>query len=244
MVKGSVDYRFSPGPFSEALCAAYGEPAHQHFLVIEELNRAAAAAVFGELFQLLDRNDDGSGKYKVNFPNAESRAWFEEKLGAQMSWLRMPSNLSIFATMNSADQGVFPLDTAFRRRWEQEYVPLYGDVWPIGNINFISTDGNTQEVEWHVFVRKLNEWLSERYEIQEDRLLGYWFVKEKELGGEVPSKILLYLWDDLLRHEARSKTFAPTIKNFSDVSAAIKGGRPVFDASFIDFVTGSLGSKP
>lgn len=111
-----VRYGFSPGPFMKALAEAYKEPAEPVFLVIEELNRAAAAAVFGDLFLLLDRDEDGRGEYDVSFPSPESEQWFEKETGAAHKALQLPSNLFIYATMNSADQGVYPIDTAFRRR--------------------------------------------------------------------------------------------------------------------------------
>lgn len=132
-----ISYVFAPGPFALALRASYLTPTEQHFLIIEEMNRAPAAAVFGELFQLLDRKDDGSGTYEVDFPTPESKAWFQSEVGATIEKICIPSNLSLLATMNSADQGVYPLDTAFRRRWEQEYLPLYEGTYPEGFINIV-----------------------------------------------------------------------------------------------------------
>ena len=221
-----VTYRFAPGPFSRSICKAFLDPLHHHFLVIEELNRAPAAAVFGELFQLLDREDDGEGKYAVDFPNEESREWFEAQ-GADKTLLVLPSNLSIYATMNSADQGVYPLDTAFRRRWEQNYLPLYGPAGPSGKISFTGKS-LSKVIEWRQFVKLLNEYLVTHYSVAEDRLIGLWFVKEQELGGGVPAKILLYLWDDLLRHEDRRKIFATGIKTYGQLNDAIEKGQSIF----------------
>lgn len=228
-----VAYNFVPGPFSYALRAALRDPEHQHFLVIEELNRAPAAAVFGELFQLLDRKDSGHGTYKVDFPNDESREWYNDG-GHSLKKLVMPSNLSIVATMNSADHGVYPLDTAFRRRWEQEYLPLETAEFPNGKLEFQPSEGSSRTIEWKHFVKCLNDFLIDKLDIAEDRLLGQWFVQERELGGQVPAKILLYLWDDLLRHEGRDTVFAKNLKTFGGLDRAVKNGNVIFGSKLLE----------
>lgn len=206
----NVRYGFSPGPFMKAIAEAYLSPAEPVFLVIEELNRAAAAAVFGDLFLLLDRDDDGQGEYDVSFPSPESEEWFRDVTGMAHPALRLPSNLFIYATMNSADQGVYPIDTAFRRRWRQEYLPLDYDKGPTGKVSYVDAMGNRHTLQWRTFIKILNTHLTgnKTLGIAEDRLLGQWFVKPKELEGEgIPDKVLLYLWDDLLRHEGREQVF-------------------------------------
>jgi len=232
MKNEKVAYSFVPGPFSYALRAALRDPEHQHFLVIEELNRSPAAAVFGELFQLLDRKDGGEGTYKVDFPNDESREWFNDG-GHSVAKLMMPSNLSIMATMNSADHGVYPLDTAFRRRWEQEYLPLEAKNCPEGQLEFSGNNGSTRKISWRAFVKCLNDFLIDQMDTAEDRLLGQWFVQERELNGRVPAKILLYLWDDLLRHEGRDRVFAKKIKTFGSLDRAMKDGDVIFGSDLL-----------
>lgn len=227
-----VVYGFVPGPFSNALRAAMRDPKHQHFLVIEELNRAPAAAVFGELFQLLDRNDHGDGIYEVDFPNDESKDWFN-KDGHNVRKLFMPSNLSIIATMNSADHGVYPLDTAFRRRWEQEYLPLEAKEFPEGVLHYTTGSNIPKTIRWHMFAKCLNGYLVDQFRTAEDRLLGQWFVRERELGGPVPAKILLYLWDDLLRHEGREKVFNRQIRTFGELDRVAKTDGVVFGADLL-----------
>ena len=220
-----VRYGFSPGPFMKALAEAYKEPAEPVFLVIEELNRAAAAAVFGDLFLLLDRDEDGRGEYDVSFPSPESEQWFEKETGAPYKALQLPSNLSIYATMNSADQGVYPIDTAFRRRWRQEYLPLDYKSGPDGDVAYVDATGKTHSLAWREFVKLLNGHLtsSQTMEIAEDRLLGQWFVKKNELdGNSIPEKVLLYLWDDLLRHEGRDLIFDTSrIKTYGSLTIEI-----------------------
>lgn len=234
MFDDSVRYEFSPGPFSKALKAALIDPDNQHFLVIEELNRAPAASVFGEIFQLMDRREDGSSTYEIDYPNPESEEWFSIGLENTVNKLSIPANLTILATMNSADQGVFPLDTAFRRRWEQEYLPLYQGEGPHGELFFTTTKQPRVGISWVQFVKALNSSLISELGVPEDRLLGVWFLKESELGGEIPAKILLYLWDDLLRHEGRSKIFrTQRIRTFGELHTALKSNSPIFSDSFL-----------
>lgn len=193
--------------------------------MIEELNRAAAAAVFGDLFLLLDHDDDGMGEYDVSFPSPESEQWFEKETGTAHEALLLPSNLYIYATMNSADQGVYPIDTAFRRRWRQEYLPLNYKSGPDGDVAYVSSTGKRHSLEWREFVKLLNGHLtsSQTLDIAEDRLLGQWFVKKKELDGKsIPEKVLLYLWDDLLRHEGRDLIFdTSSIRTYGNLTIEI-----------------------
>lgn len=205
-----VEYRFVPGPFMQALAEASKAPEKQVYLVLEELNRAAAAAVFGDLFLLLDRKNDGTSEYDVSFPSPESKSWFEEETKTSHNALCLPSNLSIYATMNSADQGVFPIDTAFRRRWKQIYLPFDYQSGPDGDVAYTDEHGERHKLAWRHFIRLLNGYLSAipELEIAEDRLLGQWFVNAGELDGSgIPGKVLIYLWDDLLRHEGRDQVF-------------------------------------
>lgn len=232
MVNDKVAYAFSPGPFSNALKLAYDKPDLHHYLVIEELNRAPAAAVFGELFQLLDRVDSGESRYEVDVPSEDAVAWFGR------SKLKLPANLSILATMNSADQGVFPLDTAFRRRWSQKYFPLYGDTskFPVGNINLAVNDGELV-LEWRQFVRCLNDKLTD-LGVAEDRLMGIWFARESELNGPIPMKILLYLWDDVLRHQNRNAIFNSKLRAFGDINSAIDTGKTILADDLLSYMKG------
>jgi hypothetical protein len=237
-----VRYDFSPGPFMEALAEAYRTPSEPVYLVIEELNRAAAAAVFGDLFLLLDRDDDGESEYDVNFPSTESRLWLKEKTKEDREKLKLPSNLFIYATMNSADQGVYPIDTAFRRRWRQEYLPLDYNKGPDGNVSYVDATGSRHSLEWREFVKLLNNHLTSHntLNIAEDRLLGQWFVKKKELNGKgIPEKVLLYLWDDLLRHEGREHIFDSDIKmgkikTYGDLVIEANEGRKFLSNNFLE----------
>lgn len=244
---GNVRYSFSPGPFMKAIAEAYLSPAEPVFLVIEELNRAAAAAVFGDLFLLLDRDDDGRGEYDVSFPSPESEEWFRDVTGMPHPALRLPSNLFIYATMNSADQGVYPIDTAFRRRWRQEYLPLDYDKGPTGKVSYVDATGNSHTLQWRTFIKILNTHLTgnKTLGIAEDRLLGQWFVKPKELDGNgIPDKVLLYLWDDLLRHDGREHVFhsgtTGELQTYGDLVIEAGGGRRFLSDSFLEKLNAAL----
>jgi 5-methylcytosine-specific restriction protein B len=234
-----VTYKFSPGPFSKALAKAYNHPAQDVYLVIEELNRAPAMAVFGELFQLLDREPDGESSYGVDFPSDEFQAWLNEETDVDHTQIELPSNLSIYASMNSADQGVYPLDTAFRRRWEQEYMPIDWSKGLDAQLIIIKADGADVRVPWRVLGETINNELEEHY--AEDRLLGQWWINQRDIinsKGLVPSKLLNYLWDDLLRHDddIKKNIFKPDIKRFGQIMQrnTKNDGKQIFSDAFLD----------
>lgn len=234
-----VTYKFAPGPFSRAMADAYDNPSKKVFLVIEELNRAPAAAVFGELFLLLDRKDDGAGEYDADFPSREMAVWFTDEKKINISRMSIPSNLSIYATMNSADQGVYPLDTAFRRRWRQEYVAIdyNGTNVPQGTVDVVQNGAQSEKIIWPEFAEKLNRYLVEEHSVQEDRLVGPYFVKENELKGSIPGKVLIYLWDDLLRHGDRSSIFdLKKASTYGDISKSAQDGKQIFSNRLIGFL--------
>src|SRR5699024_4579772 len=121
-VKGEGDekeitYDFTPGPFTRVLKKAIENPRDHYYLVIEEINRGNAPAIFGEIFQLLDRDDEGKSSYEITNYNIANEV-FDEKEKP----IYLPSNLHILATMNTADQNVFTLDTAFQRRWDMKMI--------------------------------------------------------------------------------------------------------------------------
>lgn len=231
-----ISYGFSPGPFARALVTAYKNPSRKVCLIIEELNRAQAASVFGELFLLLDRDGSGASEYDVDFPSDEFRNWFQEQTGLANLKLRLPCNLWLAATMNSADQGVFPIDTAFRRRWEQIYMRLNYAEGPEGLVRVINSEGAPSIVTWRHFVRHLNESLVEDCDQQEDRLVGPWFHKkfDEEKGIAIPGKVLIYIWDDILRHQGREILFDSTIKSYGELSRKLKSGQRIFSKSFLE----------
>lgn len=233
---GSVTYEFSPGPFAKALKSAFMHPAEDVYLIIEELNRAPAAAVFGDLFLLLDRKSGGESVYDVNFISEELSVWFNDGLGLDVDTMKLPSNLSILATMNSADQGVYPLDTAFRRRWKQDYLKIDYRISPEGTFTVVTNDGASVEMPWKKFAKSLNQFLVNKLNVSEDRLIGPRFISEEDFSatGLIPGKILIYLWDDLLRHQGRDRLFDTSVaKTYGNLFERLQSGRKIFSDEFL-----------
>lgn len=235
-----ISYEFRPGPFTKALIEALNDTSKHVFLVIEELNRAPAAAVFGEIFQLLDRDMNGESQYKIEASDPDMLLHIKENLKEpdKFNELYLPSNLSILATMNSSDQSVMPMDTAFKRRWLFEYLPI--DFTQAGNGNFKLTfaDDSKLEVPWKVFAEIVNHTLSS-LQVPEDRLLGHRFVSDEELtnieeaNNTLKGKILVYLWDDVLRHGKRDEIFNTAVAGtFGQLSHQFGEGKPIFSESF------------
>lgn len=192
-VDGKLRYVFEPGPFTKMLKKAYDNPRRMHYLVIEEINRGNAPAIFGDIFQLLDRNEDGEGKYSiVNYDIAAV------VFGDENHKLRIPSNLTIYATMNTSDQNVFTLDTAFQRRWEMHLVKndVYSATHAKNNIEGSSVSwGNFASVTNAEIIR-----FSEETGNAADKRLGAYFARTSELSkNKFPEKVLKYLWDDAFK---------------------------------------------
>jgi hypothetical protein len=197
-----IDYRFLCGPLLEATIKATLNPGHNVILIIEEINRANCGAVFGDMFQLLDRNSDGTSTYSIE-PSPDLRN-FLASLGTPLlrDTVRLPANLYIWATMNSADQGVRPIDSAFRRRWEFEY---RGHRTPCeypsdaAQIVYAGTKHN-----WDSFRELVNRKLS-TLAIHEDKLIGPYFLTVQEMSdpAKILNKLLLYLWEDVLRFQQK-----------------------------------------
>ncbi|WP_297478511.1 AAA family ATPase [uncultured Photobacterium sp.] len=246
MNNNSVSYQFRPGPFTIAIIKAISDPSSEYFLVIEEINRAAAAAVFGEIFQLLDRDENGESSYSIDVSDPDLLAYLNEKTLNNFSTgkLKIPSNLSLLATMNSSDQAVMPMDTAFKRRWQFKYLQIDYSKASKGTLNIpIESAGNItiQPIEWSILAMVINKHLATE-RIPEDRLLGHRFISETELQKDpdntLKGKLLMYLWDDVLRHNQKTIIFKDEVIingqsveliNFSQLINAFEQGSTVFN---------------
>ncbi len=252
----SITYKYIPGPFMKQLVESYKNPNHNFCLIIEEINRAKADRVFGNIFQLLDRDSNGNSEYHIAV-SADQEVYLREELEDEYSetldkllneGLYIPNNLYIWATMNSADQGVYPMDSAFKRRWHFEHIGLDQ------NENEFGEEGKTyglayqQESEaegienkiipWNDFRRIINKNLLGN-KVSEDRLLAPFFIKENnfqlkeddffELDTEVfKNKILMYLFDDVLRHKKKTILFDENIDSFSQLKSTYGKGENIF----------------
>ncbi|WP_275583463.1 AAA family ATPase [Campylobacter sp. RM5004] len=184
-----------------------------YLLIIEEINRANTAAVFGDMFQLLDRDENGESEYKISISDELKEHLDKESVkNLKNNKLYLPSNFYIWATMNNADQGVMPLDTAFKRRWDFEYMPLD-----------LTKEDEEQlqglKLEWNKLRKNINKKLLS-LGINEDKLLGFYFLNSKALENEdnylkaLQNKVLMYLYEDVLRH-CRAKVFGE--KTFAQI---------------------------
>lgn len=212
-----IAYSYVPQAFTSAYVRAWrkmlqgtdGNVAPQ-FLIVEEINRGNCAQIFGDLFQLLDRNDNGYSKYPIEADADLSRYIGEElgKLPPDMKTnippevlsgtkLVLPPNLYIWATMNTSDQSLFPIDSAFKRRWEWKYMPISdaGKGWKI-------EVAKGEVYDWWAFLEKANA-LVQNATDSEDKKLGYFFCKADASGNitleQFVGKVIFYLWNDVFK---------------------------------------------
>lgn len=216
-----IDYSFVPGSFLTQLISALQNPEIPYMLIIEEINRASVSAVFGDVFQLLDRNEAGESEYSIEFNKDISNYLRSEDIDCKN--IKMPSNLFIWATMNSADQGVMPLDAAFKRRWSFEYLPIDGKENEVSDRTIIFQH---TIYRWNKFRKDVNRKLKE-IQVPEDKLIGPFFLSKAELADSnaIQNKLLLYLRDDVVRHNPESLFKHRT---FSDIISAYASKEPIF----------------
>ena len=239
-----VTYSFVPGPFIQAIVMAINSPDIHHYLIIEEINRADAGSVFGETFQLLDRDDSGRSEYEITIEPA-LMDYLHNTINNLQDWkdrLYIPANLSIFATMNSADQGVQPMDSAFKRRWKFDYLPIKFDKVIATNIRRAKNIPYTGNMySWCELAQTINAVLL-KHGIEEDRLLGPFFLSNNDFCGDnirltICNKVFIYLWDDILRHGHRNIIFnEEAFPSFNSINVAYQEDEPVFS----DTVNGLL----
>lgn len=211
-----IKYEFTPQVFTEAYVQAWKkqaeaseqglEQAEKVYLVIEEINRGNCAQIFGDLFQLLDRNEDGSSTYKIradkDLANYLQKELGENHEGIAGGNLQLPANLHLTATMNTSDQSLFPLDSAFKRRWDWEYVPIdYSE--SVDSAKFeISIEG--RKYSWIDFLKAVNERILKATD-SEDKQMGNFFIKHSVEEKEFKSKVMFYLWHEVCKEEYHTK---------------------------------------
>lgn len=224
LYKEQIVYEFVAQAFLQAYISAWKKYAEvwqgelkKQFLVIEEINRGNCAQIFGDLFQLLDRSDHGFSEYPIkadadmkkqlqkafkdlDIPQKDSiNAMFEGRdvikdvLDGDL--LLLPNNLYIWATMNTSDQSLFPIDSAFKRRWDWTYIPISN-----ANKGWMIKIGDTH-YDWWQFVERINDLIG-RTTNSEDKKLGYFFckAKDREISAEIfVGKVIFYLWNDVFK---------------------------------------------
>ena len=232
-----VSYDFVPGPFTNVLKKAYNDPSGKYILVIDEINRGNAPAIFGEVFQLLDRDNDGNSDYDIN--NADIAKIVYGKNNADKP-IKIPSNLWIVATMNTSDQNVFTLDTAFQRRFSMQLIEnKFDNSHSYKDNKILDTD-----VSWQTFCEAINEVITENsgeVSSMEDKRLGVYFVTKNELNDKklFAYKVLKYLWDDVFKFDKNAfnsdfKTLEAIITHFIDIKNSGKNQFDIFNKEIRD----------
>lgn len=265
--KTVIEYSFKPGPFTTILRRALRDKEHQYFLLIEEINRGNAAAIFGDLFQLLDRDESGwscspVNNDDINFYVASKYEFWEENYSdsheydaecvnhpngtepfSRNTGIRLPPNLSIYATMNTNDQNVFTLDNAFSRRFKSEYISnKENPAIPEHCKQFNLMIGET-EIRWGAFRNIINEKILQTgLANTEDKQLGLFFIKS-ESGKTIISekdfadKVLKYLWHDVFKQDKDIFNGEAEISKFEDLIDNFKGSKAFencFDGNFVE----------
>lgn len=266
-----IAYKFIPQAFLEAYVKAWKKLGanKKQFLIIEEINRGNCAQIFGDLFQLLDRNEYGFSDYPIVADKDMQKYLEKEFAGWEITnkdeinqlygeanmvnlimkgeRLVLPSNLYIWATMNTSDQSLFPIDSAFKRRWDWKYVPIREgrDKATNAPLNWYINTGDKQ-YKWWSFISKVNELIGSLTN-SEDKKLGYFFCKAKD--GEIDadlfvSKVIFYLWNDVF------KDYGFDDKDFQDEEGKIlsfdrfyedKNGKTNVDIANVELFLENLG---
>ena len=235
--ENGLEYPFKAGPFTRILKRALKNPGKPYYLIIEEINRGNAAAIFGDLFQLLDRGSDGWSSYSIEnldinaFIRSENERYSEKtppttkQIGnteyTENTSIRLPPNLSLYATMNTSDQNVFTLDNAFQRRWDMQLVK---NECKDENQMDATITVNNKKITWKDFQETINAVIGDKsneggLSSMEDKRLGCWFVKAE--NGKIKAnvfadKVLKYLWDDAFKFY-HQEMFKGDIKNFEEL---------------------------
>ena len=227
----TISYNFEPQVFTLAYIKAWQNPTEQIYLVIEEINRGNCAQIFGDLFQLLDRKK-GVSEYPVKAETALAEYLSNVLEGDAAEGIRdgklsLPANLNIIATMNTSDQSLFPMDSAFKRRWDWKYIPTTppADKSRTMELSFkdktttkygTTIDAGDYEYDWTEFLDKINEKIQNATH-SDDKQLGFWFVKTEEGAEEITissfvSKVVFYLWNDVFKDMGAKDSNPFTIK--------------------------------
>lgn len=221
-VDGHISYPFVPGPFTRILKKAIKYPGNSYYLIIEEINRGNAPAIFGEVFQLLDRKN-GESEYGISNSDIANEIY-----GDKNKKIKLPSNLSLLATMNTADQNVFTLDTAFKRRWRMKNITN-----DFSKCDFASKCIRNTNVSWRSFATTINESIIDVVSSNigsEDTRLGAFFISAEDLDDRktFAEKVLMYLWSDAFKYD-REKIFSSNYKTLEElIIGFVENGYNVF----------------
>lgn len=258
-----IVYEFVPQAFLKAYTGAWKDQDKPFFLIIEEINRGNCAQIFGDLFQLLDRNDEtGLSDYPISpdediqkflltdkkfgfaaLTDEQKAAIPEEVLTGEL--MILPKNLHIWATMNTSDQSLFPIDSAFKRRWDWQYMPISDGRkgWKI--------DANGKQYDWWQFLQKMNNQIGSTTN-SEDKKLGYYFCKAK--GDTIDAetfvgKVIFYVWNDVFKDFAEEagdlfKDTDGSLLSFNKFYSVGDDGRAKVIEEKVERILNNLGVSP
>lgn len=210
-VEKRIVYAYTPQAFLKAYTTAWQNPEQAVYLIIEEINRGNCAQIFGDLFQLLDRGDNGQSCYPIK-ADQDMQMYLMETFADDESLpenirsgeeLVLPANLYIWATMNTSDQSLFPIDSAFKRRWEWKYIPItQGKDKESGKLMQWSIESEDVSYDWWSFLEVMNKRVGD-ITSSEDKKLGFFFCKADGAGiisaDKFVSKVIFYLWNDVFK---------------------------------------------
>lgn len=203
-ISNEISYEFCPQIFTNAYVKAWEDTSKPVYLIIEEINRGNCAQIFGDLFQLLDRDKTtGKSEYPIK-ADKDLVAHIENVLGSGHEGIKngelcLPPNLIIYATMNTSDQSLFPMDSAFKRRWDWEYVPInYSKDIDSGKF-IIEVDKDTK-YSWVKFLESVNDKIYDATN-SEDKQMGNFFIKKSINANEFVNKVMFYLWNEVCKEE-------------------------------------------
>ncbi len=216
-----INYQFVPGPFTETLCNALNDPNNHYYLVIEEMTRGNCAAIFGDIFQLLDRDTNGKSQYPIT--NLQLKGYLKNLVEDK---IYIPENLSIYGTINTSDQNVYPMDTAFKRRFNFEYISVNQ------NQEHINPELNFLDQNWAKFYLKLNNYLLENLQLSEDKQLGPFFINNSNEN----QKVIMYLWQDIIGHFRNPRDLFQSNITTLDKALNCTTAKELFTDNFNDFI--------
>lgn len=236
---GKISYKFKAGPFTRILKRAENDKANNYYLVVEEINRGNAPAIFGDIFQLLDRKN-GESEYGITNADIAREAYEDPDRK-----VKIPSNLFILATMNTSDQNVFTLDTAFKRRWHMKMIENKLEDCKFADAFICGTP-----ITWYSFAKTINKKIVEANKnnlSSEDNRLGAYFVDEADLYDVdlFSEKVLMYLWNDAFKFDrsdvfkTQYETLEELINGFKKQQFEIFSESVVFDTAQLPEATNS-----
>lgn len=240
-----IKYEFQPGIFTQALNMAFKYSDKDIFLVIEEMSRGDIASIFGDIFQLLDRDANGVSEYSIN---NDSISYWLKKSGIELKKIYLPANLHILGTVNTSDQNVNVIDTAFKRRFDFIYVsvdPAHNEKGELLNeFTFeLYAEGKTLEFEWNKLYMALNKFIVKELDLSEDKQLGQFFIKfgnyktDYDKFNAIKNKVLHYLWDDVQSASMNDSAsiFVKDITTFSELYKEFSDKKLVFREEFLKY---------